>query len=285
MQIYMSVEDKTIARPFLRWAGGKRWFLKHIYSFLPENINNYHEPFLGGGSVYWNLKQAQRIQNIAYLSDINSELINAYVQLRDNYNQVIDLLKTYVNTEQFYYKLRALIPNDDIFKAARFIYLNATSYNGIYRVNRNGIYNVPYGHRNKYNLFDFKNFDKCAELLDATVVLNVCDFDVIRENLRENDLVFLDPPYTVAHENNGFIQYNQHLFSWEDQVRLAELLQFVNEQGAYFILTNAAHESIDVLFNGIGERYVLNRHSTIGGRGANRTAVNEYIFTNTRING
>ena len=280
------MENKLIiAKPFLRWAGGKRWFLKHINDFLPENINNYHEPFLGGGSVYWSIKQSQKIQNRAYLSDINSELINAYIQLRNNYDQVVNLLKTYINTEQFYYKLRALVPKDDVNKAAKFIYLNATSYNGIYRVNRNGIYNVPYGHRKKINLFDFKNLSRCAELLDDKVVFNVSDFDIIRENLQENDLVFLDPPYTVAHENNGFIQYNQHLFSWEDQVRLAKLLQFIDERRAYFILTNAAHISIDGLFRGIGERHILNRHSTIGGRGANRIAVNEYIFTNTHING
>ena len=266
--------------PFIRWAGGKRWLLKHIDGLLPPIINNYHEPFLGGGSIFWHLKNLKRITADSFLSDSNDELINCYCQIQQNRDAVVRLLGKYRNDKDLYYTIRASVPQNDIEKAARFLFLNATSYNGIYRVNREGQYNVPFGYRKKEKLFDFDNIRLCSASLDETVHLRVADFDDVRQHLEEGDLVFLDPPYTVAHENNGFIQYNQNIFSWNDQERLAGLLQHISDSHAYFVLTNAAHSSIENLFGGLGELRRLQRHSTIGGRGATRDAVNEYIFTN-----
>jgi DNA adenine methylase len=254
--------------------------LKHIDGLLPPVINNYHEPFLGGGSIFWHLKNSNKIQANAFLSDSNDELINCYSQIQHNHDAVIKLLAKYRNDKDLYYEIRASASQDEIGKAARFLFLNATSYNGIYRVNRDGQYNVPFGYRKKDKLFDLDNIHLCSTLLDETVHLMVADFDSIRQNLEAGDFVFLDPPYTVAHENNGFIQYNQNIFSWADQERLAELLQYITDNHAFFILTNAAHSSIEYLFGGLGELRRLQRHSTIGGRGATRDAVNEYIFTN-----
>merc|ERR1711974_234277 len=168
----------------------------------------------------------------------------------------------------------------DTNKAARFIYLNKTSYNGIYRVNKKGKYNVPYGYRKGSNLYEFDNMLRLSNLLNDNVNSFSGDFDLVRENLQPRDLVFIDPPYTVAHENNGFIEYNQSIFTWEDQERIANLLEHINTIGAYFIMTNAAHESIHELFQQFGTRKIVQRHSVIGGNGATRNRVNEYIYSN-----
>lgn len=276
------VSAGTIVKPFIRWAGGKRWLLKHIDQLLPSSFNNYHEPFLGGGSIFLYLKNTNKIQNQSFLSDSNEDLINTYKVLKSNTCDLIEILETYKNEKDFYYFIRSLHPTSSIERAAQFIYLNKTSYNGIYRVNRQGQYNVPFGYRKNKDLFDFENMRRCSQLFDESTALYAKDFDFVKNNIQRSDLIFLDPPYTVAHENNGFIQYNQHIFSWEDQKRLAVLLEFITNAEAYFILTNAAHISISNLFNGLGNLRILQRHSTIGGKGAKRNSVNEYVFTNIR---
>ena len=276
----MIIEEKIKIKPFLRWAGGKRWLTKFIKDLLPDNFNNYHEPFIGGASIFIYLKSNGIIKNQSFISDFNSELIKAYEILQKKPNELIKNIKKLKNTKDEYYKIRDTNPHKDINKATRFIYLNKTSFNGIYRVNRSGKYNVPYGYRNGNNIFDFDNMLKLSELLNDNVVLQSGDFDIVRENILPNDLVFIDPPYTVAHENNGFIEYNQSIFTWEDQERIANLLEHINNIGAYFIMTNAAHKSIDNLFHQFGTRHIVQRHSLIGGNGASREKVNEYIYTN-----
>lgn len=261
-------------KPCLRWAGGKSWLVKHLGDLLPRNgYLNYHEPFLGGASVFLHLKP-----QASYLSDLNSELIDTYIALRDQPLNVIRVLSSYRNTKEFYYEIRSYEPVNEAEKAARFIYLNHTSFNGIYRVNLSGDYNVPYGYRKK----DFLDKDKLLSVSRALqgAVLQTSDFDIVRENIHENDLVFLDPPYTVSHNENGFIKYNQTIFSLDDQVRLSALVRFINDSGAYYILTNAAHRAIEEIFNNGDRRIELRRASTIGGINAHRGQTSEYLFTN-----
>ncbi|MDR6458967.1 DNA adenine methylase [Chryseobacterium vietnamense] len=266
-------KEKKI-NPFLRWAGGKRWFLKELDKLVTiENFGNYHEPFVGGGSVYFHFNP----QN-AIISDSNEELINTYINVRDNIDDVIIFLKEFKNTEEFYYSIRKTKFNDEIMEAAKFIYLNQTSFNGIFRVNSKGEYNVPYGHRDKYK-FDYENLCEVNISLQGTVV-ECCDFDSSIENIQKGDLVFLDPPYTVAHNNNGFIQYNQKIFSLEDQYRLAKFINELKEIGAFYIMTNAAHNSIKDIFNNGDRMFELNRSSLIGGRNAIRGKYSELILTN-----
>lgn len=266
--------------PFLRWAGGKRWLTKAILDFVPKNFNNYHEPFLGGGSIFLFLKSRQIIKEKSFLSDCNLDLINAYSIIKENPDELITRLKTYKNEKNFYYRIRSEIPKDKIDNAVQFIYLNKTSYNGIYRVNKKGEYNVPFGYRKSKNLYDFENLLRLSKLFNDNVIFKNGDFDLIEENIKKDDLIFLDPPYTVSHEDNGFIEYNQSIFTWEDQERLSNLLEYINSRNAYFILTNAVHTSIDNLFSRFGKKYTVQRHSTIGGKGASRDIVNEFIFTN-----
>ncbi len=267
-------------KPFLRWAGGKSWLTKNIANYLPNQFNNYHEPFLGGASIFLHLKSNDLITGYSFLSDFNDELINAYNQIQADAETLITELKKLKNTKDDYYKIRSSKPRSDKMKAVRFIYLNKTSFNGLYRVNLRGEYNVPYGFKNTKDLFEFENIRAIAKILNQSVNINSGDFYDSLDLIEANDLVFLDPPYTVAHENNGFIKYNQKIFLWEDQERLLQFLKDIDQKGAYYILTNAAHKNINELFSEIGFMQQVQRSSNIGGKGATRKKVNEYIFTN-----
>jgi len=268
-------------KPFLRWAGGKTWFTNHIDNFLPQAINNYFEPFLGGGAIFFYLKSKNLIKGKCYLSDTNEELINTYNILKNKPEELIEILKKQNNTEKEYYKIREFQSDDKIERAARFLFLNKTSFNGIYRVNSQGAYNVPYGYRQIKQMYDYDNLLQISNLL-TNCYFSVKDFKKIAEKICTSDLVFIDPPYTVAHENNGFIQYNQSLFSWDNQKELAKLLIEIENKKAYYIMTNASHKSIEELYRDSGQRYTLTRASSIGGIGATRTKYKELIYTNQK---
>lgn len=274
----MTEREKNIenAKPFLRWAGGKRWLVKHIDEIKKLNIDNYYEPFLGGASIFLNLDNYSN----ATLSDLNHELIETYISLRDDLEAVITSLEKFKNTEEEYYKIRNTSFNQTFERAAKFIFLNKTSFNGIYRVNQKGQFNVPYGFRNNLtDLIDRKNLEIVSKKLNG-VNIECQDFSEISKTLKKGDFVFLDPPYTVAHENNGFIQYNQKIFSLDDQIRLSKLVEEIKEIGAYYILTNAKHKAILEIYKDIDEPIILSRNSTVGGIGARREVFNEYIFSN-----
>lgn len=279
----MEQNNSVLVQPFLRWTGSKRWFIKgHIEKFLPDAFNNYHEPFLGGGSVYFFINGLPTLtEREYYLSDSNEELINAYIQIQASPAKLIRELSKMINTKEEYYRIRLQKSSSNIKRAARFIYLNRTSFNGIYRVNSNNEYNVPYGYRLNVDLITKDLIISINKALKNTF-FNTCNFDSILENINEGDLVFLDPPYTVAHENNGFIEYNQHLFSWDDQLKLKELTEAIDAKGAYFILTNASHPSIRELYRNIGTIKKIARPCKVGGRIKTRGVYNEVVIYNTK---
>lgn len=263
--------------PFVRWAGGKKWLIPYMQNIVGDlHIEHYHEPFLGGGAIYFSMEHTKR----SYLSDANSQLINVYTQVKDNPEELIEFFTRIPNTEDDYYRIRAEITEDNtVENAARFLYLNQTSYNGLYRVNREGRYNVPYGFRTNW-AYDPERIRAASSRLQNARI-STGDFEVNKYRIKENDLVFLDPPYTVSHNNNGFIAYNQKLFSIEDQRRLKNFIEYIKVKGAFYILTNAAHETIREIFLTQGDRIIeLQRNSLIGGRNAVRAAISEYIFTN-----
>ena len=261
------------AKPFLRWAGGKNWMVKYLPDLIKIDYKTYHEPFLGGGSVFFYLNP-----RVAFLSDANEELIDAYLGIRDNVEQVISFISRWQVSEDQYYAVRALSPKTTEERAARFIYLNRTSFNGIYRVNRKGEYNVPWGKKDAYKF----NYNRIRLASSALQGVDICcqAFEKSLADVQPGDLVFLDPPYTVSHNNNGFIEYNKKLFSLDDQYALRKYIDSLNELGAYFILTNAAHDKIKEIFNGVGTVLELQRHCGLGGRNAMRRNTGELIFTN-----
>lgn len=263
--------------PFIRWAGGKRWLTHIIDDIIQVNFDNYYEPFLGSAAIFFQILP----EKTSFLSDINDDLINTYNQIKYEPTELIEKIIKFKKNKKEYYRIRKTKFVSDIDKAAQFIYLNKTSFNGIYRVNSSGDYNVPYGYRKKVKIFDSENIIEVSKILQKCDIFT-SDFEKALSNVKANDLVFLDPPYTVAHENNGFIHYNQKLFSWDDQKRLANVINSIIEKKAYYILTNAVHSNILSLFGKITKPITVNRASTVGGIGASRKKVNEYIFTNCR---
>jgi DNA adenine methylase len=242
--------------------------------FPVTRFENYHEPFLGGGAVFMNLQPT----NHSYLSDLNSELIHTYATINNDVEKVIHELKKFKNTSEEYYLVRKANYRNDYRRAAKFIFLNQTSFNGIYRVNLKGKYNVPYGYRNT-QIFDGDELRAISKLLDRST-LSTSDFAVVTENIKMNDLVFLDPPYTVNHNNNGFIKYNQKLFSLEDQYRLSSVIDEIKNKKAFYILTNAAHKTVEKIFEKGDKKIKLKRPSLIGGLNATRGSFEELVFTN-----
>lgn len=261
--------------PFIRWAGGKRWLVPFIEELTRTlTYKNYYEPFLGGASIFFSLNPPKHI----YLSDINAELIDTYAAIRDIPDDVIHALQLLQNTEKDYYIIRESEPKDLAHRAARFLYLNQTSFNGLYRVNNQGKYNVPYGYRKKLS-YDVERIRNASAKLQG-VKLECSDFAARKYRIKTGDLVFLDPPYTVSHNQNGFIKYNQKLFSIKEQYRLSAYIDYIRKKGAYYVLTNAAHDTIFEIFDK-GDRVItLDRNSLIGGKNSKRERISEYIFTN-----
>lgn len=261
-------------KSLIRWAGGKSWLIPYVRDLIQSlDRGNYFEPFMGSASVFFSIER----KNLCYLSDCNEDLVNAFIEVRDHVDEVEAYLRKFKTDAESYYQIRALAPANAAEKAARFLYLNATSFNGLWRVNRLGKYNVPYGHKEvSYNYERLTEFHQKLQGVNITC----SDFDGIRPLIAKNDLVFLDPPYTVSGKDNGFISYNAKLFSLEDQYRLGELIDRINERGAYYIMTNASHPTIMEIFRNRGRYETLERNSLIGGRKAYRGKVQELIFTN-----
>lgn len=248
--------------PFLKWAGGKRWLITKAGDFLPTLNPNarYIEPFLGGGAIFFHLQPEN-----AFLSDINGDLINAYQTVRSKPVELYNILTRYqdLHNEEFYYQIRASRPRVPLQKAARFIYLNRTCWNGLYRVNKKGAFNVPIGTKTNVIMED-DDFEKLSEILQSASIRR-CDFVRAISQAEAGDFVFVDPPYTVKHNLNGFVKYNENIFSWQDQIRLKNAVARAIERGAHVLVTNANHQSIEELYQGCGTMHLLNRASVIAG--------------------
>jgi DNA adenine methylase len=257
--------------PLLKWAGGKRRLLRAILPLVPASFDRYFEPFLGGGALYFALQPSR-----AYLSDKNAELIHAYLQVRDCPETLIRELRKLRNSEGDYYRVRSTVPDADGARAARLIYLTTLAFNGLYRVNLRGQFNVPYGYKTHLNPCDEGRIRESSRILKSAVIRHE-DFEDALRNARQGDLIYLDPPYTVAHGDNGFIKYNAKIFSWEDQVRLAKVARQLVDRGCAVLVSNADHVSIRGLYRGF-ETETLERNSVIAASANFRSAVTECLF-------
>lgn len=261
------------SNPLLKWPGGKRALLRHIGPLLPSKYNRYYEPFLGGGALFFMLQPAS-----AVLADKNAELMNCYVQVRDHPNEVIAYLETLRNTEQDYYVVRGSTPSSKAARAGRLIYLTTLSFNGIHRVNLKGVFNVPYGYKTHLQPCDESKIYAASRILSSTTL--ICDdFETAIEDAGQDDFVYLDPPYTVAHGNNGFIKYNAKIFSWNDQVRLASVARALVQRGCQVVVSNADHSSIRDLYAGF-ECQTISRASVIAAASEYRRGITECVFYN-----
>ncbi len=263
--------------PFLKWAGGKRWLVNSYPDLFPTKFNRYIEPFLGGGSVFFYLQP-----NKAILSDTNKELIFTYKAIKENWKKVLTYLRNHHknHNEEYYYRIRKMIYEDLFSKAAQFIYLNRTCWNGLYRVNLNGTFNVPIGSKVKV-LFDNDDFEKLSSTL-RNIEFIIGDFELLINNATEGDFLFIDPPYTVKHNNNSFIKYNEKLFSWDDQKRLCKSLIYAKDRGVTILATNAYHNSIIDLYKNEFDLLELNRSSIIAAESKYRRNCSELIIRSTK---
>lgn len=274
-------EPSEAAGPFLRWAGGKRWLIPRLLELVDQlDYVNYHEPFLGGGAAFFGLHPIGK----AYLYDLNADLIEAYTQIARNPTDVYHALMRHRNTSDYYYRLRRRNESEPTKRAANFIFLNQTSFNGIYRVNLKGEYNVPFGYKASPKLPSKNQMLAISRRLKNTKMI-AGDFTDAAKRINSGDLVFIDPPYTVAHNNNGFVKYNQKIFSYEDQIRLKKFIELIRSRGAYYIMTNASHKSVTELFD-FNDRVILTkRRNVVGGKNAERGLAIECLFTNVPTNG
>jgi DNA adenine methylase len=270
-------QEVPVLQPFLKWAGGKRWFVRQHGGLFPRSYRRYIEPFLGGGAAFFFLRPS-----VAVLGDINPEVIDTYKAIKTSWMGVTRSLanhqRAHDRVENYYYEVRGKSPRTLVHKASRMIYLNRTCFNGIYRVNQLGEFNVPRGTKDAV-VMDSDDWRTMAALLKSAR-LCVADFETLIDKAMEDDLVFADPPYTVRHNLNGFIKYNEVLFSWADQERLARALRRAADRGAKIVATNANHESIRSLYS--GWEFLtrpVSRFSRISADGSSRRHFEELIIT------
>lgn len=266
---YLSIEP----RPFLRWAGSKRAGLTVLSEVLPARFRTYWEPFLGSGALFFLLKPRR-----AVLSDVCVPLIDTFRAVRDKVEAVEQYLRPLKPRPRLYYRVRAHQARGRFKRAAEFIFLNKSCWNGLYRVNSAGAFNVPFGRPKTDNLFDHENLLACSRLLRRRgVSLLSADFEEIVTRVRPSDLVYFDPPYVTGHANNGFIDYNEVLFSWADQLRLAGVAQRLRQLGAHVVVTNANQPAIVSLYPGF-KRRLLVRNSTLANDISKRKPVTELVL-------
>lgn len=266
---------KNKVLPFLKWAGGKRWLIQKYPEYFPKDFNKYFEPFLGSGAVFFHLQPKDAI-----LNDTNKDLIDSYKAVTNRWKKVYFLLSEHQKNhcKSYYYCIRSTNYYSLEERAAKMIYLNRTCFNGIYRVNKKGVFNVPIGSRTKV-LLDTDDFQETSKLLKKAELLNN-DFEKVIDLASCHDFIFVDPPYTVRHNNNGFVKYNEVLFSWEDQERLAKCLINARKRGVKVLMTNAAHPSIYQLYkpNNFSIKTV-SRHSSISANKENRNKYEEFLIS------
>ncbi len=270
----MSRPSKSPLPPFLKWAGGKRWLAASYQELLPRKFDRYFEPFLGGGAVFFSLMPER-----AVLSDLNERLIDCYREIKRDPHGFSALMRKHqrAHSQKHYYETRKRRLRSPLRKAAQFLYLNRTCWNGLYRVNLDGAFNVPKGTKSSV-VFEGESFaDYAAVLKGARIV--TCDFAESIEKARKDDFLFVDPPYTVRHNFNGFAKYNEDIFKWTDQIRLRRSLDAAARRGVKILLSNAHHESVLELFSGLGAVHIVNRTSLIAGDASFRCRVTEIAIT------
>ncbi len=262
--------------PFLKWPGGKRWLAPAVVEMfdLPARMATYVEPFLGGGAVFF----AGRFGR-SRVSDSNAELIATFRALRDDHEAVIRQLRALpAPTRETYALVARRRPRKEAAQAARFLYLNRLAFNGVWRVNARGDFNVPYGHRPPADLVAAARLRACAAALQGAS-LQTCDYREALREVRAGDVVYCDPPYTVSHNNNGFIRYNENLFSWADQRALAARAAELTESGAYVAVSNAAHHDVLRLYPSHAfHAFRVIRTSRVAGAVSHRRPQAEMLF-------
>jgi len=263
-------------RPFLKWAGGKNGLLRQYQPYFPKEFRTYFEPFLGGGAVFFHL-----LPEKAFLSDINFELVNAYQVVVFDLDKLISLLTEHQSNHspEYYYQIRGCNPGDLIEKAARFIYLNKTCFNGTHRVNKKGEFNTPIGRdRNGHSQYvcDVDGLKSASLALRKSAYLDTSDFTLVGSTAEKGDFVYFDPPYHPVSETAKFTSYSANGFDKCDQIALAAVFKSLAERKVKVMLSNSDCPLIWELYKGF-EIVSINATRSINSDGQKRGKVGEIL--------
>lgn len=234
--------------PIVKWVGGKRQLMFELLKNMPEDYNRYFEPFIGGGALFFELQPDN-----AYISDMNEELINLYQVVRDNVDELITDLQKHDISKEYFMEIRNIDRTEkyqnwsNIQKASRFIYLNRTCFNGMYRVNSKGEFNVPFGHYKNPRILDENNLINCSNLLQRTEIKHA-DFSEILKKVKKGDFVYFDPPYVPLSETSSFTSYTKDGFDMDMQFKLRDVCDELDSMGVKFLLSNSDTKLVNELY-------------------------------------
>lgn len=268
-------------KPFLKWAGGKRQLLPEINKHLPKKFYTYYEPFIGAGAVLFDLTPTKAVVN-----DYNKELINTYLVIKNNLNELIEDLKKHINEKEYYLEIRALdrIENyceiSPIIKASRFIYLNKTCFNGLYRVNSKGYFNVPFANAKNPSIYNEEVLVNIHNYLNNNdIQIHSGDFDKVLQNAKENDFVYLDPPYDPLSETSSFTNYIDYEFNKKEQERVKKVVDRLTNQNVKVMISNSSTDFIKELYKDYNI-HIVQAKRNINSKGDSRGNVDELIIKN-----
>lgn len=273
-------KNKLVA-PFLKWVGGKRQLMPAINELLPNKFSTYYEPFVGGGAVLFELQPKKAIIN-----DFNTELINTYIVIKENPEELIEDLKTHINEANYFYDIRALDRHDafenlsNIKRASRVIYLNKTCYNGLYRVNNSGEFNTPFGKYKNPNIVNDVTIRAVSKYLNSNDIKIINkDFESSLKNIRKGAFVYFDPPYDPISKSSNFTGYVQGGFDITEQIRLKNLCDKLDSKGVKFLLSNSATKLILDLYSEYNITFVK-ANRAINSDSSKRGEVEEVLIRN-----
>ncbi|MEM0157370.1 MAG: DNA adenine methylase [Thermoplasmataceae archaeon] len=271
-----------MATPILKWAGGKRQIIGEIMERLPPDFRTYHEPFIGGGALFFNLCELRRSTR-SVVSDINLDLITLYQIIRDRKDELIRHLHSLGlgNNSDDYYKARKSynsIKDDPVMKSALLIYLNRHGFNGLYRLNSSGLYNVPFGRYRNPSLPSDRDISEVSECLSGSTIIHG-DFRMTLSGAESGDFVYLDPPYAPLSATSTFTNYSRMAFTWKDQEDLAAMVAEMDRKGVLFLLSNAATDEVEELYSSFRVEKIMARRN-INSKPEGRGKIPELIVRN-----
>jgi DNA adenine methylase len=281
--IHLSAKESLLLPLFLKWAGGKLQLIEQFENLFPHKFRNYYEPFIGSGAVFFYVKSKLK-PNKVILSDTNEELINCFVIVRDKPSELVELLLNHrkKHSKEYYYAVRSIESNrlDSVDRAARLIYLNKTCFNGLYRVNSKGQFNVPFGDYESPSIFDKNTLFQASQLLQGAH-LQVMTFEKVLDFAGKDDFVYFDPPYIPLSKTSSFTRYSKSDFSMKEQKQLSEVFEALDSRRCFVMLSNSDHALTRELYRDYKKTTVVVRAKRmINSVGSKRGAINELIVTN-----
>ncbi len=251
-QVYKQIA--TTPRPFVKWAGGKRQLIPILNGNIPKSFGTYYEPFLGGGALLFHILTERNAQKCS-ISDLNSDLVLTYTTIRNRIDELISSLKNHERNYQrdsktYYYSIRESNPRNEIEKTSRLLFLNRTCFNGLYRVNSKGKFNVPLGKYSNPNIVNEENLRSVSAILQSSKVAIKCrDFESGLQDAKKGDLVYFDPPYQPVSQTANFTSYTNKSFTYDDLNRLAKLCMKLDSKGCKVLLSNSDSKEVAEIFS------------------------------------